>query len=92
MRRLWSVSHAAYHPDIERLVCVTRSRRYPQDVPLGMSRLRPEHLDPAFDPSVAADVRVRQEPDEEEDEEDDDKHDEEDDDEEEEDDDGGYSE
>lgn len=61
-------------------------------VPLAMSRMRPEYLDPDLpDRSAAADVLLRQEPDEEEDEEED-----EDDGEENDDDDGkdddGYSE
>jgi hypothetical protein len=56
-------------------------------VPLGMSGIRPENLEPKVsDRSVAADVLLREEPDEEEDEED--KQDEDN----EEDDDEGYSE
>ena len=38
---------------------------------LGMSRIRPESLDPDRDRSVAVDVLVREEPDDEEEEEDD---------------------
>jgi hypothetical protein len=56
-------------------------------VALGMSRIRPEYLDPASDRSVAVDVFVREEPEEEEDE--DEEHEDEDDDDK---DDEGYSE
>ncbi len=58
---------------------------------LGMSRIRPEYLDPeTSDRSVAADVLVREEPDEEEDEEEDEGDGKEDDDDDDKDD--GYSE
>jgi hypothetical protein len=57
-------------------------------VPLSMSRIRPENLDPEIsDRSAAADVLFREEPDEEEDEEEDEQEDDN-----EEDDDEGYSE
>jgi hypothetical protein len=62
-------------------------------IPLGMSRIRSENRDPELsDRSVAADVLLRQEPDEEEDDEEEDEGDDKEDDDEDEVNDDGYSE
>ena len=69
--------------DLKRVKAVLREKL----IPLGMSRTRPEQLAPESGPMVAADVLVREDPDDEEEE---DKNDEEDEDDEKEDE--GYSE